>query len=335
MITFAYPWILLLLGSLPFIIKLRKRGWGKPASLIYPEAKSVGEVFKGGRRQGSGILEILRLITIGLLIIAAARPQQAHSVQYQFTKGLDMILALDISGSMLARDFEPLNRLQAAKTVIKEFVAKEVNNRLGLIAFAANAYTVCPLTLDYHILLNLLQHLSIGMTTDGTAIGMAIASAVNRLKASPAKAKVIIVLTDGRNNIGQIDPLTAADIAAALGIRIYTIGMGKPGGAPIVVQDATHGERILKTAEGEIYLEDIDEDTLQQVAEKTKGEYFRATDKKKLKAIYSQINELENTRIKTKQYRSKQDIGRFFIMLAFLCFLGEIILANTIEKRVP
>jgi Ca-activated chloride channel family protein len=335
MIRFAQPWYLLALAVIPLVQFLRMKGWGKPAAVLYPEVSSVRAAFKGGRRPGSGWREILRLVAIALLILAVARPQLLQSVRNLSAVGLDVVLDLDISGSMSARDFEPLTRLQAAKAVLREFVAKEQCNRLGLIAFAARAYTVCPLTLDYHVLLMLLDHLDIGMTTDGTAIGMAIAAALNRLKYSEAPAKVIILLTDGRNNAGALDPLTAAEMAAALKIRIYTIGMGQPGGAPIVVKDSRHGETMLLNSDGSIHMEAVDEDTLRRISEKTGGRFFRATDKDKLKAIYSEIRQMENQRLYSKGFESNREIGHFFIALALLLFVGEIALAQTRENRLP
>jgi len=333
--TFAYPLALILLICIPATLFLRRQGWGRPASVLYPEAESVQAVFKGGRRPGSGWRETLRLLAVGVLIIAAARPQQIQSIQRLSTSGLDIMLALDISGSMSARDFAPLNRLQAAKAELRRFLTKERNNRLGLIAFAAQAFTVCPLTLDYHVLLSLVDHLQIGMTSDGTAIGMAIATSANRLKNSEARAKVIILLTDGRNNAGRIDPLTAAELAAALDMRIYTIGMGQPGGAPIVVKNAAGEDTMLLNADGSVYMEEVDEETLQKIADLTGGKYFRATDKNKLREIYSEIRTLEYARLQAKKFTAKKDLGHFFILLAFLLLAVELLVVRTLENRIP
>ncbi len=333
--TFGFVWALLLLGALPGVVFLRQQQWGRPSSVLYPETRSVRDVFRGGRRPGSGLGEALRLAAIALLIVAAARPQWIQSVQHQTTSGLDMILALDISGSMSARDFAPRNRLQAAKDELRAFLARERNNRLGLIAFAAQAFTVCPLTLDYHVLALLLDHLQIGMTADGTAIGMAIATGSNRLKDSEARTKVIVLLTDGRNNAGRIEPLTAAEMAAALGIRIYTIGMGQPGGAPILVKNAAGVESVLLDDDGSVHLEEVDEKALQQIADLTGGQYFRATDKNKLKAIYTEIRKLEQSRLTAKKYTTRKDIGHFFILLALLVFFAELAVSRFLEPRIP
>jgi Ca-activated chloride channel homolog len=333
--TFGFSWLLVLLLLLPVILFLRRQGWGRPATILYPEAESVKAVFQGGRRPGSGLREKLRLAAIVVLIIAAARPQVIQNVQRISASGLDIILALDISGSMSARDFEPMNRLQAAKEELKRFLAKEKDNRLGLIAFAAQAFTICPLTLDYHVLLNLLDHLQIGMTSDGTAIGMAIATAANRLKHSEAKSKVIILLTDGKNNAGRLDPLTAAEVAAVLNMRIYTIGMGQPGGAPIMVKNSAGENTVLLKADGSVHLEEVDEQTLIKIADITGGKYFRATDKNKLRDIYDEIRMLEHSRLHSKKYTNKRDVGYLFILLALLLLAGEVLIVRMLERRVP
>jgi Ca-activated chloride channel family protein len=333
--VFEYPWVLLALLVLPLAVWLRRQGLGRPAAVRYPETGSVRSAFHGGRRPGSGWCEILRLAAIALLILAAARPRWIQAEQQLTTTGLDILLAVDISGSMSARDFEPQNRLQAAKAVLREFIISEHANRLGLVAFAARAYTICPLTLDYQSLLGLLEHLDIGMTADGTAIGMAIATSLNRLKASDAQAKVIILLTDGRNNAGALTPLTAAQMAAALGVRIYAIGMGKPGGAPIFIQDPVRGETALLNDDGSVHVETVDEESLKQLAAATGGRYFRATDRDKLKAIYSEISSLERTRLSSKIFRNRKDVGQHLLALALLCFLMETGLAQTLEKRIP
>lgn len=332
---FANYGILLLLGLLPLVRFLRKKGWGKPATVNYPEAAAAEAAFKGGRRPGSGLREKLRMIIMVLLILAAARPQIIIGIEHYKTSGLDIMLALDISGSMSALDFEPLNRLQAAKSVLREFLARANQDRIGLVAFAAKSYNVCPLTVDYQVLLMLLDHLQIGMTTDGTAIGMALTAAINRLKTSEAKTKIIILLTDGKNNAGQLDPITAAELAAALDIKIYTIGIGREGGAPIIIKDASGEEKLLLDPDGSVHYEEVDEDTLIKIAELTKGKYYRAFDQKRLDLIYESIQDLERTKIKVKNFRSLKDIGYWFLLLACLVFISEIAVSQTIEKRLP
>lgn len=333
--TFGQPWWLLALLLLPAAWWLRRQKWGEPAAVDYPEAASVRGAFRGGRRPGSGWAEALRFVVLGLALLAASQPQWLHSTQLQQATGLDLLLALDISGSMSARDFEPQNRLQAAKTEARAFVARQKSNRLGLVAFAAHAFTVCPLTLDYAALLTLMDQLSIGMTTDGTAIGMAIATCVNRLKDSEAPSKVVVLLTDGRNNAGRVDPLTAAELAAALKIRIYTIGMGEPEGGTILVKNAAGEETALLNPDGSVHMEAMDEPTLQQIAQLTGGKYFRATDRNKLRAIYAEIQALEKSRLASKRYTAREDLGLWLLLAASLVLLVEIAVSQWWEPRVP
>jgi Ca-activated chloride channel homolog len=333
--VWEYPWVFAAVLLLPLVFWLRRRGWGRPAVVAYPEAGSVKGAFHGGRRPGTGWTLWIRLGVMLLLLAASARPRWVHSEQPLRSSGLDIMLALDMSGSMSARDFEPLNRLQAAKAVLREFITAEHDNRLGLVAFAARAYTVCPLTLDYQVLLELLDHLEIGMTTDGTAIGMALAAGLNRLKNSEARSKIIILLTDGRNNSGSLDPVTAAQMAAALGVRIYTVGMGRPGGGAIVIQNAVHGDEVLLNPDGSVHTEELDEAMLQKLSALSPGRYFRATDKDKLKAIYREISTLERTRLHSKTFRRKEDFGQYFLLAALVALGLEWLLGMTREKRVP
>lgn len=333
---FEQPLLLVGLVIIPGVYYLRRYlGWGKPASIFYPEIPAVKAAFKGGRRPGSGWREIIQLSLMALLILAAARPHVAAPVELRQTSGLDIMLALDISGSMSARDFDELNRLQAAKEVLRQFLARAKQDRIGLVAFAARAYHVCPLTVDYQVLNLLLDHLQIGMTTDGTAIGMAITSAVNRLKESSAKSKVIILLTDGKNNTGQLDPVTAAQLAAALNIKIYTIGIGREGGAPIMVKDVSGEEHLLLDADGSIHFEEVAEAPLMEIASLTGGNYYRANDKKSLIKIYNEIGRLERVKLETKRFTSKQDIGWWFLLAVLLLFLIDQLLGLTTERRLP
>ncbi|MEW6517218.1 MAG: VWA domain-containing protein [candidate division FCPU426 bacterium] len=333
--TFGQPWLLLALLLLPAAWWLRRQGWGEPAAVDYPEAASVRGAFRGGRRPGSGWAETLRVAGLILILLAVAQPQWLHSTQQQQAIGLDLLLALDLSGSMSARDFEPQNRLQAAKDEARAFIARQRNNRLGLVAFAAHAFTVCPLTLDYGALLTLMEHLSIGMTTDGTALGMAIATCVNRLKDSEAPSKVVVLLTDGRNNAGRIDPLTAAELAAALKIRIYTIGMGQPEGGPILLKNAAGEETAMLNPDGSVHLEAMDEPTLQRIARLTGGKYFRATDRNKLRDIYAEIQALEKSRLLSKRYTAREDLGGWLLLVAMLILLTETAVSQWWQPRVP
>lgn len=320
-----YPLALLALALLPAIWMLRNKGWGRPFAVNFPEIAAVRQTFRSQRSPGRGPQAWLRLLAIGLLVLAASRPRWLHSQQPLSAVGSDLMLALDISGSMSARDFEPLNRLQAAKQVLREFIGAERNNRLGLVAFAAQAYIVCPLTLDYQALLGLLDHLDIGMTSDGTALGMAMATALNRLKTSDAKSKAMILLTDGRNNTGALDPLTAAQMSAALQVRVYTIGMGQPAGGPIWIDDPLRGRTMLLNDDGSVHLERLDETMLRQIARITGGRYFRAGDRNKLTAIYREIAALERQRLWATSFQPRQDTGQFFIGWALIMLALEIL----------
>ncbi|MDP4685824.1 MAG: VWA domain-containing protein [Salibacteraceae bacterium] len=263
----------------------------------------------------------LRLLAISAMIVGLARPQSSTKLQSITTEGIDIIMAMDISSSMLARDFEP-NRLDAAKEVATEFIKGRPNDRIGLVVYSGESFTQCPLTTDHDKLINLLAELKNGMITDGTAIGMGLATAVNRLKESTAKSKVVILLTDGENNSGNIPPLTAAEIATTFGVRVYTIGVGTVGEAPMPYQDVIGRIRYQNVPVT------IDEKTLTQIADLTDGEYFRATDNQKLKDIYHKIDSLEKTIIEETQFEKKSEE---FLPLALLA-LGLLMLEFLIKR---
>jgi len=269
----------------------------------------------------------LRLLFLGALIIALARPQSVSSTENVSTEGIDIVLVLDISGSMLAEDFTP-NRLVAAKQVAEEFVGGRTNDRIGLVIFSAESFTQCPLTTDYPVLKNLLREVKNGMIADGTAIGLALANGVNRLKDSKAKSKVIILLTDGVNNRGEIDPITAAKITTTFGIRAYTVGVGAQGMAPYPVQTPFGIRRQMMQV-------DLDEKTLTAVAEMTGGKYFRATDNEKLKAIYREIDQLERTKIEVTAYKKFTDLFPVWLLLGFGLLGAELGITNLVLRKVP
>ncbi|PLX22408.1 MAG: aerotolerance regulator BatA [Salinivirgaceae bacterium] len=272
------------------------------------------------------ILPILRVITIAAVIIIIARPQSTNNWEKQTTEGIDIIMALDISSSMLARDLRP-DRLQAAKDVAMKFVNGRPNDRIGLVIFSGEAFTQCPLTTDHATMLNLFKDVQSGMVEDGTAIGLGLATGINRLKESDAISKVIILLTDGVNNSGEIDPITAAELAKTFGIRVYTIGVGSMGTAPYPVQ----------TPFGTQYQQmkvEIDEATLQQMANMTDGKYFRATSNKALEEIYAQIDQMEKTRIETKSFSKKQEEYLWFAIIAAISMLLEVVLRSTIFRTM-
>lgn len=274
-------------------------------------------------------LTFARFLVIVLMIFALARPQSSHSREQITSEGIDILLILDISGSMRAEDFKPDNRLHAAKAVIHDFLDNRKNDRIGLVVFAGESFTQCPLTLDYRVLGDLLLNVEIGMLEDGTAIGDALANATNRLRHSTAKSKIAILLTDGENNAGTVDPLTAAQAAKALNIKVYTIGMGKEEGAFIPYHDPIFGLQYSRTR---TY---VDEETLKQIAEITEGRYFRATDNRKLSEIYEEINQLETTKIEVTEYVRYKELAAYPLLLATLLLTVEIILANTRLRKIP
>jgi Ca-activated chloride channel family protein len=270
---------------------------------------------------------ILHTVVIAVLVIAFARPRTTSQGENIYTEGIDIALLVDISGSMLAEDFRP-NRIEAAKDVALSFIDGRANDRIGLVIFAGQSFTQCPMTLDYRVLKNLLRQVKPGMVEDGTAIGMAIAQGVNRLKESKAKSKVMILLTDGVNNRGEIDPLTATQIAQTFGIRIYTVGVGTIGEAPYPVQ-TPFGIRYQNVPV------DVDEKTLQKIAEMTNGQYFRATNNRALKDIYEQIDQLEKTRVEVKAYRSYTQLFYNWVKVALAALLLEVLLTGTVLRKLP
>lgn len=306
---------------------LRKKA--DSASIRYSDLKIVKRSAKTGRARFRFILSVLRVLALALLAVAFARPQAGTENREVSSEGIDIMLALDISGSMRAEDFKPHNRLYVAKEEIKKFVSKRISDRIGLVVFSATSFTQCPLTLDYGVLLTFLDQVKFGMVQDGTAIGMALANCVNRLRESTAKSKVIILLTDGINNSGQIDPLTAAGIAKTMGVKIYTIGVGKPGNAMYPVDDPIFGKRY-------VYLpNEIDEDVLREIAAKTGGKYFRARSEKELEAIYSEIDQLEKTKIKVSQYIQYKELFPPFVYLGLIFLVLEVLLGQTVFRKIP
>ncbi|MDO9275614.1 MAG: VWA domain-containing protein [Lutibacter sp.] len=274
------------------------------------------------------LLYILRLLAIALLIVALARPRTVSLSQHTKTnKGIDIVMAIDVSASMLARDLKP-NRLEALKIVATEFVNQRPNDRIGIVVFAGESYTQTPITSDKRIVSNTIAEIKWGGLDGGTAIGMGLGSAVNRLKDSKAKGKVIILLTDGVNNTGFVDPKTATEMAIKLGLKVYTIGIGTNGTAPFpYAKDPTSGELLFKNA-----LVEIDEPLLKYIAKQTGGIYFRATDNSKLKAIYNEINKLEKTEVEEFKYYNYQEKYRFLVLLAGFLLLIELALKNTIFR---
>lgn len=325
---FAYPWVLWFLLLIPLLSLYYWRKRLKMVSeLTFSSLQPFEHTPRSLRERLRHVPVILRMGALALLIIALARPQSVSSRENINTEGIDIVLVLDISGSMLAEDFTP-NRLTAAKQVGEEFVNGRTNDRIGLVIFAAESFTQCPLTTDYPVLLSLLKEVKRGMIEDGTAIGLALANGVNRLKDSDAKSKVMILLTDGVNNRGEIDPITAAKVAATYGIRVYTVGVGAMGQAPYPVETPFGVQRRLVPVE-------IDEKTLTAVAEMTGGKYFRATDNRKLKAIYDEIDQLERTKIEVTAYKRYTELFYNWLFAGLLVLMVEIGLSSTVLRKIP
>ncbi len=327
---FATPYALLLLLLIPLLILwLVRYGRRRRSEIVFSDLSLVKAVRPGGRIWADFISPGLKILGLTLLIVALARPRTSSVNVETETEGIDIILTLDISGSMKAEDFKPKNRLYVAKQVIRDFIKSRTSDRIGLVVFAKESFTQCPLTLDYNILLNFLDEVTFGMVEDGTAIGMALANSCNRLKDSPAKSKVIILLTDGVNNAGEIDPVTAAEIAKTLGIKVYAIGAGRPGPAPYPVDDPVFGRRYVNVEN------EIDEESLRKIADLTGGKYFRATDEKGLKHIYEEISSLERTKIKTTQYLQFNELYLYFLISGLGLILIEVVLSQTRFRKLP
>ncbi len=278
-------------------------------------------------------LGFLRLASISLVVMALARPQSLLEETKRQAEGIDIVLAIDCSTSMLAEDFKirgrRVNRLDAVKDVVEEFIQGRLSDRIGIIAFAGRAYTICPLTLDYNWLLKNLERIKIGAVEDGTAIGSGISTALNRLKDTESKGKVIVLLTDGRNNSGKISPAIAAEAAKALSVKIYTIGAGTKGYAPYPGKDFFGNTVYTKVKI------DIDEKTLIDIASKTTAKYYRATDSKSLREIYREIDKLEKVVVEEKGYFNHKELFPLFLSIAILLLAVEIILKNTVLRIIP
>jgi Ca-activated chloride channel homolog len=326
--TFAHPtYFLLLLLVVPafvwYMMRRKKRFATLQVSNTYP--------FQQHNRTWKMRMEhlpfALKMLAFVAVVIVLCRPQSSNSFQNVTTEGIDIVIALDISSSMLSEDLNP-NRLEAAKKVASTFISGRPNDNIGLVLFAGESFTQCPLTTDHTVLLNLFGSIKSGLIEDGTAIGLGLANAVNRIKDSQAKSKVIILLTDGSNNRGDIDPLTAAELAKTFNIRVYTIGVGRKGKAPYPFQ----------TAYGIQYQNievDIDEQPLRKIAAITGGEYYRATSNNSLKGIYAKIDQLEKTKMNVHEYSKKREEYRIFAIAALLFLLLDILLRNTLLRRLP
>jgi len=321
----GYLFLLLLL--IPYIIWYILKHRNTEASLQVSDASIYGQTPKTYKNYLIHAPFVLRVLALFFIVLVLARPQSTNNWQNSETEGIDIMLALDVSTSMLAEDLKP-NRLEAAKEVATEFISGRPHDNIGVTLFAGESFTQCPLTVDHSVLLNLIQQAECGVIEDGTAVGMGIANAVSRLKDSKAISKVIILLTDGTNNMGDISPLTAAEIAKSFGIRIYTVGVGTNGTAPYPYPVAGTIQYVNMPVE-------IDESTLTQIAGTTDGQYYRATSNSKLKEVYEEIDKLEKTKISVKQYSRREEEYLVFALAAFVCVLLEILLRNTVLKKIP
>ena len=325
---FEDPWFLILFLIIPYLLWKRK----EQGTISY----SSLEILQNIRAIQVGILStiplVLRLFAISLFIIALARPQEGHKRTEILSMGVDIMLALDTSGSMKALDFiqndKRDTRLTMVKDVVSKFIENRTNDRMGMVVFGSEAYTQCPLTLDQNILQSFLRKLDIGMAGDSTAIGSAIGIAVKRLKDLKSDSKLIILLTDGRNNAGNLAPLQAAQTAKAFGIKIHTIGVGTRGKAPFLV-NSIFGQRY-------VYQEvDIDEVTLKEISKITGGQYFRATDLESLKLIYKKIDQMEKSEVKIFDHSEYTELFHYFLIPAILILFLEVTLSNTLFRRLP
>ena len=331
---FASPWLLSLLVLVPILIV--RTYWSKrnsaPASLKHATTGLVSDLPQSWRLTWRPILLVFRLLTLTLIVFALARPQIVQGREIISGEGVEIALALDISGSMASLDFEPNNRLQAAKAVIDDFIAERPYDKIGLVVFSNEAYNQSPLTLDHNMVSRSLKQAELATDLgleDGTAIGLGLANAANMLTNSDAESKVVVLLTDGVNNAGEIDPLTAAEAAKALGIKVYTIGAARPGEVPVPVPSLLGGNQI-------VYQESIlDEKTLFQVAEITGGKYYRAEDTAGLKAIYDEINTLEKSKVEVEVFNQYHELAAALLIPALLILLAEFIFRNTIFRKIP
>ena len=325
--TFQNPSILFFLLIIPLIVAWYV--WRHKRQEVHIQLSSIKPFIarKSKRLYWQHVSFVLRMCVLALLIVALARPQSTNRWNKRTTEGIDIMIALDISSSMRAEDFRP-NRVEAAKNVAIEFVSDRPNDRIGLALFASESFTQCPLTTDKAVLVNLFKSVQIGMIQDGTAIGLGLANAISRIKDTDTKSKVIILLTDGVNNTGDIDPITAAEIAQTFGVRVYTIGVGSKGDAPYPFETpfGIQYQRIPV---------DIDEPMLKQIANMTGGAYFRATDNNKLKEIYQEIDKMEKTKTDVKEFSKKNEKFTLFAALALLLLLIEIVLRTTVLRKIP
>jgi Ca-activated chloride channel homolog len=329
---FAHPWVLWFLLLLPLLALLKGRVGGQ-AAVTFSATGPLAAIGRRRKSRAGALLVALSQLALACFVVALARPQLGNTLTRTQASGVDIIIAIDVSRSMLAEDFtignQRANRLEAVKNVTERFIRQRPNDRIGIVAFAGRPYLVSPITLDHDWLIANLDRLQTGMVEDGTAIGSAIALASNRLKDKEAKTKIVILLTDGDNNSGRVTPLTAAEAASALGIRIYTIGAGTHGPVPFPVQDP-FGRTVYREVEMT-----FGEDELRQIASITNGEYFRATDTKTLEGIFTAIDQLEKTKIEVERFAQFRDLFPWLVAAGLTLLAAEVGLSQTLWRRLP
>ena len=331
--TFARPWLLLLLLLLPVLIWWRRRQ-GAPPAFLYSSARLVRALLPLGRHSPTRWLAVLRGLGLVCGVVALAQPRLSQSEIRVTASGVDIAVAFDMSGSMAAEDFvvqgQRINRMEMSRRVLRQFIQRRPNDRIGLVLFATDAYVAVPPTLDHEYLLSVVDRLELGMIgADRTAIGMGLASALNRLRELPSKSRIVILLTDGQNNSGKIDPRTAAEAAQALGIKVYTIGVGSRGRAPTPVQDV-FGRKMYRWVDV-----DIDEATLQFIADRTGGRYYRADNAERFEEIYREIDRLEKTEAEVKKYTRYRELAGWWVAAMLVLLAAEVVLGETVWRRLP
>ncbi len=331
--VFAHPYLLLLLLLLPLLAWLKGRRGSSPA-FVYSSVKLVAGLTGAKRSRAGAILAALRWLSLVLLIVALAQPRLTKSTTQVKASGVDIVVAMDLSGSMVSEDFvvknERVNRFNMARAVLKGFIDQRPSDRIGLVLFASQAYIATPLTLDHDFLHENLDRLEIGaIEQNSTAIGDGLGTAVNRLRDLKSKSKIVILMTDGQNNAGKLEPLLAAEAAASLKVKVYTIGVGSRGQAPMPGRDM-FGRKVYQ-----MMAVDIDEDTLQKIADKTGGKYYRADNAERFKQIYAEIDKLEKTEASINKYTEYKELFPWVLAAGLLILLVEILLSQTLLRRLP
>lgn len=333
--TFAHPYLLLLLALLPILAWLKGKRGERPA-FVYSSVQLVRAILNVTRTRAGAFLTALRWLALALFVVALAQPRLTRSETKVRASGVDIVVALDMSGSMISEDFEVrgkrVNRFNMARDVLKQFIDKRPNDRIGLVAFASQAYIAAPLTLDHDFLLQNLDRLQIGVIDENrTAIGSALSTAINRLRELKSKSRIVILMTDGQNNSGKLAPLTVAEAAQTLGVKVYTIGVGMRGEAPMPVgRNPFTGQTVYQSVPV-----DIDEDTLQKIAQMTGGKYYRADNAQNFRAIYAEIDKLEKTEAQVQKFTQHRELFAWMISPALGLLLLEVLLQHTIWRRLP